>query len=219
MWGIRAVLPSNRAGACLNVCVMTHSNESCHTYEWVMAHKWRAGIRTVLQFKWRRCLPVCVWHDSFIRAPRLICVNLHLSPFRGKSWLTGASLYSKLPVNLPLLYQGVWGRADATSDTTNLSNAFQIENSATIGCAVSICKTSHGKIMNESCHTHETQSKSTFLNQCPPTRQVRSYRLQCVFSNTLCSMHTTTRTLQHAHAHEHCNLWVPTWSSQLPVSL
>ena len=126
-------------------------------------------------------------------------------------------MYSKLPVNLPLLYQGVWGRADATSDTTNLSNAFQIENSATIGCAVSICKTSHGKIMNESCHTHETQSKSTFLNQCPPTRQVRSYRLQCVFSNTLCSMHTTTRTLQHAHCNTHTHTNTATYESQLEV--
>jgi len=59
---------------------VTHMNESCHTYEWVMSHIWMSPV-THMNESWN---DACVWRDSFMCVKWLIhmCDMIHTFVWR-----------------------------------------------------------------------------------------------------------------------------------------
>jgi len=96
-------------GSCMSH--VTHLNESCHTYEWVMSHVRMSHARAHSHVQDVTYIRVCVRGRGKERGQEselwgVQVFNCVLAPEK-TGWLRKASLYSVFPVNRHLWYQAM----------------------------------------------------------------------------------------------------------------
>ena len=146
---------------------VTHMNESCHTYEWVMSHKWlsHAYHRMTCRYKW--CI---VSLDTQIQATWVMSTTYMIRRYKYKGYTTNCTrLVSAYHICCRDLYLRMIYVACicVSSDTIHHLYELYLRIIRTVSLVLLVSLTSAGVAMvrhttwhhsndatNESCHTH-----------------------------------------------------------------